>query len=266
MRVRDLQRSHKIAVGDDGDRIYMIDAKDSQLFVYSFNQKSKLRNIDLQGAPEEFLYPTYGDYYYVSVLQHLTIYQISKRTDEVVAGYVYSDIDPRYPFRKAYLRNMDLDVSGRYLYGTCSERNAVAIWDIGNPEYSIVPNQFNTVPDDKPFPRLSEIPHYVPVTRFRTRATYRYDNYIPQPKLIATDPLDEYVYVVDEYGALYIYDRREVFVRQPRSMSEPADIPVYEVDKERLVKDLANDTAEVRDIAVSRAAVRGRIAGSEDTP
>jgi DNA-binding beta-propeller fold protein YncE len=252
MHVRDLRLAHKIAVGDDGDRIYMIDAKSSNLTIYSFKQKKRINSVDLGGACEDFIYPPNGDYYFASVLQHYTIYQISKATDEIVAGYVYSDMYPERPYWKPWLRKMAVDPTGRYLYGTVTERKAVAIWDLNNRSYIVDPTNFHgdTSQDGQGFPKLGKLPLYLPMTRFAINGGYLAPGqYMPGPQLIAADPLNEYIYVVDEHGALYIYDRAQVQVPQPRSNYQPNELPTP--PPHRISTDLASDTTEVRDIAVS---------------
>jgi DNA-binding beta-propeller fold protein YncE len=259
MRVRDLQLSHKIAIGDDGDRIYMIDAKSSKLFVYSFRQRQKIKELELGGACEDFIYPEQGSYYFASVLQHMAIYQISKDTDQIVAGYVFSDMDPAMVFRRPFLRHMALDPSGKYLYAVSAERWSFAVWHLNDPEYVIDPRRWNGDPNHEGFPRLAEFPHHLPMARYRIKGGYKPGDYLPKPDLIACDPLDEYVFVVDEDGALYIYNRADVLAKQPLSYAEPQQLEVPEPRK--IVVELASSTTEIRDIAVTKPNVRYKAAG-----
>ncbi|HES58559.1 MAG TPA: YncE family protein, partial [Firmicutes bacterium] len=134
-RERGLELTHKIAVGDDGDRIYCLDAKEPLVHVFSFKQESWIKDIYLHGAPEEMLYPPVGDYFYISVLQHRAIYQISKATDEIVGAFIYELHDLEWPMRNGRLRHMAVDSRGEYLVGTNYELKSVAIWRIGDPEF-----------------------------------------------------------------------------------------------------------------------------------
>jgi DNA-binding beta-propeller fold protein YncE len=251
MHVRDLRLAHKIQVGDDGDRVYMIDAKSSKLAVYSFSQQKQLRTVELGGACEDFIYPRYGKYYFAGVLEHLTIYQIDKESDEIVGGYIYSDMDPEHPYWRPWLRRMAVDPTGHYLYATATERKAVAVWDINNRTYMVQASQFHGQPGGDGYPAFGRIPFYLPMNRFTLNGGYLQQGMtdIPGPQLIATDPLNEYVYVVDERGALYIFNRKDVEVAHPPSYFPTA--PMSTPEPHRIAADMASDTTEVRDIAVS---------------
>ncbi|GEM_PF-1872298 len=247
-RERDLSLTHKLAVADDGDRIYCIDAKSDKIHVFSLGQGEKVGEINLYGAPEEMLYPRVGNYYYVSVLQHRAIYQLNKATDTVVAVYIYGFVDPERRWSGGKLRHMAVDSEARYLVGTNYEQKTIALWDLKDRGKNDVAWQ------DVPFyPEVFEgsyrfqLPHYLPVKRVKLKGGYDPNlGYVPGGQQIAVDPLDEYVFVVDDRGALYVYDFLTVLQAEELSTPEPRE----------LVIDLADDTTEIRDIKIAQAAVR----------
>jgi len=247
-RERGLELTHKIAVGDDGDRIYCLDAKEPLVHVFSFKQESWIKDIYLHGAPEEMLYPPVGDYFYISVLQHRAIYQISKATDEIVGAFIYELHDLEWPMRNGRLRHMAVDSRGEYLVGTNYELKSVAIWRIGDPEFMYDWEDVPYNPADEKTYRF-EIPHYVPVTRFRLAGGYDpNDRYIPGGEQVVIDPLDDYLIVIDEKGAMYIFDFDEVKRAENLSTPEPVN--------GQPVLSMTSDTTEIRDLKVSRPAVR----------
>jgi hypothetical protein len=247
-RERGLQLTHKIAVGDDGDRIYCLDAKEPLVHVFSFKQESWIKDIDLHGAPEELLYPPIGDYFYISVLQHRAIYQISKETDEIVGAFIYQLHDLDNPMRNGRLRHMALDSKAEHLVGTNYELKTVAIWRIGDPQFSVPWQDVPYNPNDEKTYRF-EIDHFVPLTRFRLTGGYDpNDRYIPGGEQVVIDPLDDYLIVVDEKGAMYRYDFEEMLKVEDNSIPEPLG--------GQPVLSLTSDTTEIRDVKVSRPAVR----------
>ncbi|MCC7478264.1 YncE family protein [bacterium] len=243
-RARELQLTHKIAVGDDGDRIYLIDAKEPLINIYSFSRKERIGQIDLHGAPEELLYPPAGKYYYVSVLVHNTIYCIDKQTDQIVAAYIYKMPDPtaRWENRKR-LRYMAVDSRGAYLYATAFEDKAVICWEVDNPTRSV---SWEQVPPDPNGRRsIAPVPYYLPQTHIKLKGGYDPNLiFIPGGQQIVLDPSDSYVFVVDDEGALYIYDNREIKQAKEGETIEPRGIVPLDKD------------VEIRDIKVSRPAVR----------
>lgn len=247
-RERDLSLTHKLAVADDGDRIYCIDAKSDKIHVFSFSQGEKVGEINLYGAAEELLYPRVGNYYYVSVLQHRAIYQLNKTTDTLSAVYIHDFVDPERRWAGGKLRHMAVDSEGRFLVGTNYEQKTVAIWDLKDTGRNDVAWQ-----DVPYYPEIFEgsyrfeRTHYLPVKRFQLQGGYDANlSYVPGGQQVAIDPLDEYLFVVDERGALYVYDFQAVLQVDDLSTPEPRE----------LVIDLAADTTEIRDIKVSQAAVR----------
>lgn len=242
-RERELRLTHKIAVGDDGDRIYCIDAKAPLVNIFSFREQRKLGSVDLNGAPEEMYYPRVGDYYYVSVLQHYAIYQISKRTDEISGVYCYILHDPAKEFERGKLRHMATDKDGNFLYATCTEDRGVAIWDLGNPQHRVDWDKY-----DARYQQLLSYatgqPHFLPVRKFYLKGGYNPNvTYVPGGKQIALDPLGQNVFVVDEDGALYIYDKHVLDSAEDGATPEP-------------VKIVSEIQGEIRDLKVSKPAVR----------
>jgi DNA-binding beta-propeller fold protein YncE len=262
-RERDLSLTHKIAVGDDGDRIYCIDAKSDKIHVFSYSQQLKVKEIDLHGAPEEMLYPRTGNYFYVSVLQHRAIYQLSKLTDELEAVYIYEFADPASRWLGGKLRHMAVDSQARFLVATNFELKTVAIWDLADRSRNDVPwQEVPFYPEVYEGAYRFERTHYLPFQRFKLKGGYdpRY-MFVPGGQQIAIDPLDEYLIVVDEYGALYIYNFQELLGAGGGRQVESGDgRPETLLTPEPwvLVTDLANETTEIRDVKISQPAVRIR--------
>lgn len=246
-RERGLMLTHKIAVGDDADRIYCIDAKSSVVAIYSLQQKQRTGQVDLHGAPEQLYYPRQGDYYYVSVLVHQAIYQISKATDQVEGAYIYQIPDPTKAFNMGRLRFMALDSKGKYLYATNYEKHSVAIWDVGNLNYS---QTWQSIPPlDKNGFRYPCM-HFLPVKEFLLKGGFDPNvRFVPGGQQIAIDPYDEYLYVMDDMGGFYIFDVPAIQRCKDQDIVEPRGTFWFGGD------------IEVRDLKVSRPSARGREGG-----
>jgi len=242
-RERNLSLTHKIAISDDGDRIYCVDAKDSKIFIFSFSQKKLIGEVELHGAVEEMMYPLVGRYYYASVLTHQAIYQIDKLSDQVVAAYIYGQQDPTRAFNFDRLRYMAVDPDARYLYGTNFEGKTVAIWELGNPKYAI---SWHDVTYN---PRVTgmyvfQVPYHLPLKRFKLKGGYNpTKSYVPGGQQLAVDPTNKNLFVVDEDGALYIYDIGTVLAAPDMSAPEPRAI-------------VSSIEGEMRDLKVSRPIIR----------
>jgi hypothetical protein len=253
-RERDLSLTHKIAVGDDGDRIYCIDAKKPLINIYSFKEKQPVGSIDLKGSPEELYYPRVGDYYYVSVLQHYAIYQIDKKTDQITAAYTPIVHNPDISFERGKVRFVCVDSKAEYLFASAMEAKTVFVWQLGNPEHLVDWNA-RAAQGDTRFERLESFhntqTHYLPMTAVRLGGHYEAgNNYTAGPERLAVDELNQNLFVQDEDGALYIFDFDKVLRNKPNHILTPL----------RLVTDIEG---EMRDLKVSRPVVRGRQATAE---
>lgn len=237
-RERGLILTHKIAVGDDGDRIYCIDAKSSTVAVYSFKQQHLVSDLDLHGAPSELYYPRQGKYYYISVLVHQAIYALSKETDQIAGAYIYQIPDPAKPFNMGRLRFMALDSKGRYLYGTNYEEHTVAVWEIDNPTFS---HPWQTIPPTDKKGYRAPVTHYLPYKVFSLKGGINpAAAFVPGGQQIAIDPYDEYLYVMDDMGGFYVYDVKTILNCADLSIPEPRSTIFF------------NGDIEVRDLKVSR--------------
>ncbi|MBN2082631.1 hypothetical protein JW859_10560 [bacterium] len=261
-RERELRLTHKIAVSDDGDKIYCVDAKSDRISVFSFKQKQLIKEIDLYGAPEELFYPRVGQYYYVSVLMHRAIYQIDKSTDNVEAVYVYAFRERNEKKDTGKLRHMAITSDARYLVGTNYEDKTVAIWDLkdrskNDYDWQDVPYFPDVYEGSYRFERT----HYLPIQRFELKGGYDPNiKYVPGGQHLAIDPLDQYLAVVDDYGAVYIYDwqkgLRTNWSYEGSGTSERTGLPVPEPVK--IVVDIADRTTEIRDMQFSIPAIRNQ--------
>jgi DNA-binding beta-propeller fold protein YncE len=238
-RERELSLTHKLAVGDDGDRIYVIDAKKPLVNVYSLQAKQRIASINLYGAPEEMCYPRVGKYYYISVLDHLAVYQLDKATDQIVAAYVPEVPDPlaQYPFNK--VKFPAVDKTGDYLFATSYQSQQIYIWEVGNPDHKVdwaveTAKDPDVVADEsgKTLPRFLSNKsyhitrdHYLPMTSFKLKKGYRPDlNYPPEPTRIAIDSMNQNVFVTDSNGALFVYDFNDTLRAKPQEVIEPYKI------------------------------------------
>ncbi|MEZ5339640.1 MAG: hypothetical protein R3F46_15430 [bacterium] len=264
-RVRDLQITHKIAVSDSGDRIYLLDAKSEYLTVYDYNKQAVDKEISLHGAAEQFLYPRAGDYYYISVLQHNAIYQFSKLDDSITGAFIYSFADPEKSFHNIKLRYMDVDSEGRYLFATCYEAKSVAVWELGNPDFARLPEDvvLPVGPDQKGY-IWSDVTYYLPALRFALKGGYseRF-NFVAGGERIAVDPAGSFLALNDDEGAVYVYELFEVMKKlRERSpipeIAPPArELPVLE--PHLIITDLVrtgSGDVEIRDLQIARPQVR----------
>jgi len=261
-RERELRLTHKIAVSDDGDKIYCVDAKSDRISVFSFKEKQLIDEIDLHGAPEEMLYPRFGSYYYVSVLQHRAIYQISKSTDVVEAVYVYAFRDPKEKIDSGKLRHMAISSDARYLVGTNYEAKTVAIWDLKDrSKNDYAWEQVPFYPEQYEGTYRFERTHYLPIQAFELKGGYDPNiTYVPGGQHLAIDPLDQYLAVVDDYGAVYIYDwqlgLRTNWSYEGSETSEKTGLPIPEPVE--IVVDVADRTTEIRDMQFSIPVIRNQ--------
>ena len=252
-RERELALTHKIAISDDGDRIYVIDAKKPLINVFSLKQKKRIGAVDLHGSPEEFLYPRTGDYYYVSVLQHLAVYQLSKQTDQITAAYVPLAEGPQDPhWEHEKIRFLAVDKDAKYLFSSALRSQTVYVWQVGNPDHKIDWNQLAGQDKDALFVQNTSYQlakdQYLPMTSFVLKGGYNpNDKYTPGPERMAVDSLNQNFFVVDEDGALYVYNFDDVIHAQPKSVLEPFHI-VHSME------------GEMRDLKVSRPVVRRKVA------
>jgi hypothetical protein len=267
-RVRDLQITHKIGVSDSGDRIYLLDAKSENLSIYDYVNRQHLKDVNLHGAAEDFLYPPNGDYYYISVLQHNTIYQLSKATDEITGAYIYSYANPKKSFQNIKLRHMDIDSEAKFLFAPCYEAKTVAVWELGSPYYMREPGAIvmPVGPEDKGYVR-GDVPYYLPTYRFRLKGGYS-DRYVSVPggDLIAVDPAGTFIAITDDEGAMYIYDMfailKEVSMHPPAVELAPPASELPAPEPHLIITDLLRSgegDVEIRDLKIARPVVHGRV-------
>ncbi|MCB1221789.1 MAG: hypothetical protein H7A35_07995 [Planctomycetales bacterium] len=266
-RVRDLQITHKIAVSDDGGRIYLLDAKSEYLTIYDYPNQKQLRQVSLHGAAEQFLYPNTGDYYYISVLQHNAIYQFRKSDDEINAAYIYSYADPEKSYHNIKLRYMDVDSEGKYLFATCYEAKTVAVWELGNPDYMRQSDEVRLPvgPDQKGY-LWEGLPYYMPAYRFGLKGGYEERlSYVPGGERVAVDPAGAFLTINDDEGALYIYYLYDIYKEVSKHEPIPdiaprlQDLPVIEPHK--IITDLVRKgggDVEIRDLKIAIPRVRNR--------
>jgi hypothetical protein len=258
-RERTRELVNHLAVGDDGDRIYVTDSKSSKLFIYSLNQKKQINSVDLHGAVEELYYPSAGQYYYVSVLQHMAVYQFAKSNDTMVGTYIFEYLDVNQPFHSNRLRTVAVDAKGEYLFAPIYETGAVAVWHVDDPTYRVAPEVVPT-PQDGSIPRFN-VYHYLPCKRFMLQGEYnKAVSYTGGGKLVGVDSQNQDLFIMDEDGALYIYELRKLGIfdaakRDPFTPMLPPKDQIPVLAPKLLVTELSDRTTEIRDMQISRPAI-----------
>jgi DNA-binding beta-propeller fold protein YncE len=254
-RERGLALTHKIAVGDDGDRIYVIDAKKPLVNIYSFKNKGKVGVVDLHGSPEHMLYPRAGDSYFVSVLQHYAVYEIDKQTDQIKAAYVPYVRDPRVQYDPRKLKHLAVDKDAHYLFSSSYNAHTVYVWRIGDPNFKIdwaleAARNGDSFTGNFSFQNTRE--QYLPITGVKLKGGWNPGhNYDPEPEHVAVDAVNQNLFVTDSDGALYIYTLSDVL----RTKLAPDARQGVVVEPYQLVHGVEG---EMRDLKVSRPAVRKR--------
>jgi hypothetical protein len=261
-RERTRELVNQLAVSDDGDRIYVSDSKSSELFIYSFKQKKLQSSFDLHGAIEELYYPQQGQYYYVSVLQHLAIYQFAKQTDKLEGVYIYEVINPQRPNLSNKLRTMAVDAKGEYLFAPIYETGAVAVWHVDDPAYRIAAANLPPVANASMY--RFDVSHFLPCKRFMMQGqSNKAVKFQAGGKQVGIDSQNENLFIMDEYGGLYIYALRElgVFVESERDALQvvaPPKAKLPLMPPRLLVTAMSDDVTEIRDMQISRPAILGR--------
>ncbi len=141
-----------------------------------------------------------------------------------------------------------MSYDGRYLFGTNYEGKSVAIWQIGNPDYM---RAWQEIPNREAEESIyvHQIPYFLPKQRFRLKGGYNPSlAYTPGPKQIATDFDDQFLFVVDDEGALYVYNMDDVMKME----NDPTQILPPVLEQMTLVTDILGD---IRDLKISRPAI-----------
>jgi DNA-binding beta-propeller fold protein YncE len=122
---RNLSLTAYIAVDEQGENIFCLDAKSSKLFIFSFSQKKLVRSIEFGAAPMGLLYPTQGDYFFVSSIANdsITIFKKAKNAQDVsIAGKV----------TYGRFRQMALSNDAKTLYAPVLEKMEIAVIDVAS--------------------------------------------------------------------------------------------------------------------------------------
>jgi DNA-binding beta-propeller fold protein YncE len=127
---RNLSLTSFIAVDEQGENIFCLDAKSSKLSIFSFSQKKLAREIELGAAPMGLLYPQQGDYFFVSSIANdsITIFKKAKNAQDIsIAGRVtYSRF-----------RQMALSNDAKTLYAPVLEKMEIAVIDVASQKVTL---------------------------------------------------------------------------------------------------------------------------------
>lgn len=122
-RERNLSLTAFIAVDDHGENIFCLDARASELFIFSMSQKKMVRTIDIGAAPMGLLYPKQGDKFFVSSIYNDSITVFNKAEDAKDINIVGRVTYDRF-------RHMALSPDARTLYAPIWETKEVAVVDV----------------------------------------------------------------------------------------------------------------------------------------
>ena len=120
---RNLSLTSFIAVDDKGENIFCLDAKASELFIFSMSQKKLVRTIDIGAAPMGLLYPEQGDKFFVSSIANESITVFNKAEDAKDINIV-----GRVTYKR--FRHMALSPDAKTLYAPVWETKEVAVIDV----------------------------------------------------------------------------------------------------------------------------------------
>ncbi len=122
---RNLSLTAFIAVDEWGENIFCLDAKASELFIFSMSQKKLVRTIDIEAAPMGLLYPEQGDYFFVSSISNESIAVFNKAKDAKDINIVGRVVYKRF-------RNMALSPDATTLYAPVMESKEVAVIEVAS--------------------------------------------------------------------------------------------------------------------------------------
>ncbi len=120
---RNLSLTSFIAVDEQGENIFCLDAKASELFVFSMSQKKLVRTIDVGAAPMGLLYPEQGDKFFISSIYNdsITVFNKAKDAKDI-------NIVGRVTYNR--FRDMALSPDAKTIYAPIWETKEVAVVDV----------------------------------------------------------------------------------------------------------------------------------------
>jgi hypothetical protein len=151
------------------------------------------------------------------------------------------------------LRFLAVDKDGAYLFSSALRSRTVYVWQVGNPDHVV---DWKVVEDTIGAPafRANESfrlapGQYLPHTKFELKGGYKPGSgYVGGPERLVVDSMNQNLFVVDEDGALYVYDFDDVLRCKPGAILEPYHI-------------VSGIEGEMRDLKVSRPVTRGGSTG-----
>jgi len=126
-RERGLTLTAFIAVDETGENVICLDAKASNVFIFSVAEQKLMRTIDVGAAPLGMLYPPDGDYFFICSIKDQSVTVLTKNPDP-------QKIEIAAKIETGRVRDVALSKDGLTLYAPVYERKDIAVIDLDRME------------------------------------------------------------------------------------------------------------------------------------
>jgi len=126
-RERGLTLTAFIAVDETGQNVICLDAKASNVFIFSVAEQKLMRTIDVGAAPLGMLYPPDGDYFFICSIKDQSVTVLTKNSDP-------QKIEIAAKIETGRVRDVALSKDGLTLYAPVYERKDIAVIDLDRME------------------------------------------------------------------------------------------------------------------------------------
>jgi len=126
-RERGLTLTAFIAVDETGQNVICLDAKASNVFIFSVAEQKLMRTIDVGAAPLGMLYPPDGDYFFICSIKDQSVTVLTKNPDP-------QKIEIAAKIETGRVRDVALSKDGLTLYAPVYERKDIAVIDLDRME------------------------------------------------------------------------------------------------------------------------------------
>ncbi len=126
-RERGLTLTAFIAVDETGENVICLDAKASNVFIFSVAEQKLVRTIDVGAAPLGMLYPPNGDYFFICSIKDQSVTVLTKNSDP-------QKIEIAAKIETGRVRDVALSKDGLTLYAPVYERKDIAVIDLDRME------------------------------------------------------------------------------------------------------------------------------------
>lgn len=126
-RERGLTLTAFIAVDETGENVICLDAKASNVFIFSVAEQKLVRTIDVGAAPLGMLYPPNGDYFFICSIKDQSVTVLTKNSDP-------QKIELAAKIETGRVRDVALSKDGLTLYAPVYERKDIAVIDLDRME------------------------------------------------------------------------------------------------------------------------------------